>query len=443
MNYIKATKRLTALLLASVAISSVSGSTTIFAEEMYEQENYSFTEEAAEGSSILINDEYNPTIRYTDDVDLQSKIVINANTYITPLKKLIGDLNKANTADLKKVAIVSGLDSIDGTIEYTIKSTKPLKSTPSLKLDSEYSGLFNLTSTPLLSGDGTSFTVTIEVKWGEFLKNYINPVSGSSPLSFYVGLFENTVFPDLSFELQTASPLVFKEVPKVKETATISGNVKSCTMKSTDDAITVTYRTDTNKDGIFSSDYTSSNGTLDTTLNVASPKSNTAKFELKGIHKPNPEKPNQQPTKPILPSGPQAVLRLYNPNTGEHLFTTSEAERINLASLGWNVEGNDWSVPATSDYPIYRVYNPNNGDHHYTTSADEVSALVSYGWISEGTKLYSLTAEDDDNIAIYRMYNPNANGAGSHHYTSSEAECAALQAKGWNFEGLAWYGLKQ
>ncbi|MDH6364594.1 hypothetical protein M2139_001581 [Enterococcus sp. PF1-24] len=42
--------------------------------------------------------------------------------------------------------------------------------------------------------------------------------------------------------------------------------------------------------------------------------------------------------------------------------------------------------------------------------------------------------------AIYRLFNPNARDAGSHHYTASQTEVQALLAAGWSSENIGWYG---
>ena len=70
------------------------------------------------------------------------------------------------------------------------------------------------------------------------------------------------------------------------------------------------------------------------------------------------------------------MYRLYNPNSGEHFYTGSEAERDMLTDVGWNYEGIGWFAPTGSGEPVYRTYNPNAGDHHYTMSWDEVEMLV-------------------------------------------------------------------
>lgn len=144
------------------------------------------------------------------------------------------------------------------------------------------------------------------------------------------------------------------------------------------------------------------------------------------------------PSKPTGDSAPVVSYRLYNPNTGEHFYTTNKAEHDMLKSVGWNSEFGTWKLPTKSDYPIYRLYNPNSGDHHYTLNESEKNALVGYGWKDEGIGMYSAA---DDGEVIYRLYNPNAK-VGQHHYTNSKAEKDMLVKAGWNDEGTGWYGLK-
>lgn len=47
-----------------------------------------------------------------------------------------------------------------------------------------------------------------------------------------------------------------------------------------------------------------------------------------------------------------------------------------------------FSLPVAADtinaQPMYRLYNPNSGDHHYMTSAAEKNTLVKIGWRYEG-----------------------------------------------------------
>ena len=132
-----------------------------------------------------------------------------------------------------------------------------------------------------------------------------------------------------------------------------------------------------------------------------------------------------------------AMYRLYNPNGGEHFYTSSVVERSNLVSLGWQQEGIGWIAPSSSSTPVYRLYNPNGGDHHYTLSAEERDGLVALGWRYEGIGWYS---DDSKSVPLYRQYNPNAT-SGSHNFTTSAEERDWLISLGWNDEGIAWYGI--
>ena len=133
-----------------------------------------------------------------------------------------------------------------------------------------------------------------------------------------------------------------------------------------------------------------------------------------------------------------AMYRLYNPNSGEHFYTSDEKEKDNVVAAGWQYEGVAWYAPNTSKLPVYRVYNPNAGDHHYSLSKKECDDLVKLGWKYEGIAWYS---DEEEGTVLYRLYNPNCTGAGAHHYTMSAKEKADLVSIGWKDEGTAWYGL--
>lgn len=146
-----------------------------------------------------------------------------------------------------------------------------------------------------------------------------------------------------------------------------------------------------------------------------------------------------------------SLYRLYNPFTGEHLYTISKSERDHLADVGWVKEGGELIEGAPSvgqvfspkvdpghlNPPVYRLYNPYvpGGDHHYTTDKAEYDALVEVGWTGEGIAFYSAPFTG---MPRYRLYNPYAQ-TGAHHYTCSESEVEALVELGWKSEGVAWY----
>lgn len=128
------------------------------------------------------------------------------------------------------------------------------------------------------------------------------------------------------------------------------------------------------------------------------------------------------------------MYRMYNPNTGEHVFTTDKNEYTYQTTQGpWNAEGQAWVAPSEGRQ-MYRLYNPNADDHHYTSSQKEYDYLASVGWQKEGPKWNSAEKDDDGAILIHRLYNPNAEKAGAHHYTMDTREKDYLDGIGWNVE---------
>ena len=139
------------------------------------------------------------------------------------------------------------------------------------------------------------------------------------------------------------------------------------------------------------------------------------------------------------PAGKIRMLRLYNPNTGEHFYTGNEKEKDFLVTAGWTFEGGGFYALTKSDKPVYRLYNPIAGDHHYTGSAKERDYLITGGWKYEGIAWYASNAQDG--VKMYRLYNPNAE-TGTHHFTTSEKEKENLEKLGWKYEGIAFYACK-
>lgn len=123
------------------------------------------------------------------------------------------------------------------------------------------------------------------------------------------------------------------------------------------------------------------------------------------------------------------VYRIYNPNSGEHLFTENHNEIRTLVNAGWKFEGAAW--PSSGDRTVYRLYNPNTGDHHYTADLNEYRLLGTKGWRQED----AVWSVDPGTVTIYRVYNPNAK-TGIHHFTTSQSEAKALVSKGWMDEGM-------
>lgn len=129
-----------------------------------------------------------------------------------------------------------------------------------------------------------------------------------------------------------------------------------------------------------------------------------------------------------------AVYRAYNPNNGEHLYTTNYGEFKHITRIGWDDEGIAFMTEATQGNPLYRVYNPNNGLHHYTIDSNEKNRLVALGWRNEGVAFY--ISKNPQSMPVYRIYNPNG---GQHHYTMDANEALALISMGWDNEGIAFF----
>lgn len=141
----------------------------------------------------------------------------------------------------------------------------------------------------------------------------------------------------------------------------------------------------------------------------------------------------------LLGSG--EMYRVYNPNSGEHFYTSNKAEKDHLVNLGWKYEGIGWKAPTVSNYPVYRLYNANGGEHHYTMNAAEKNNLVKLGWKYEGIGWFSADPNDSNSVPLLREYNPNA-FSNNHNYTTNSNEHSWLVGLGWKDEGKAWYATK-
>jgi hypothetical protein len=84
-----------------------------------------------------------------------------------------------------------------------------------------------------------------------------------------------------------------------------------------------------------------------------------------------------------------ALLRMYRPASGDHLYTISVGERDNaVGEFGYVDEGVACQVFATAGpgtTALLRVYNEASGDHFYTISvAERDNAVAADGYVDEG-----------------------------------------------------------
>lgn len=241
------------------------------------------------------------------------------------------------------------------------------------------------------------------------------------------------------------------QMPGGNESTSSVSLSKGDTITITDESGTVLYTTTAKKAAnsvIFSSEDLVSGSTY--TLNVNGSAVATATVGESGNSGTQPggqqpgENEGQQPPQEEQQEKPEqqktagsSVYRFYNTNTGEHFYSTSEAEKQNLIKAGWSYEGVAYNAAdEKTGTALYRVCNPYTGDHHYTTNKSEATYLISIGWRDEGTAFY---VKASGNTPVYRLYNPNATVAGAHHYTADYNEYQSLIKAGWNDEGICWY----
>lgn len=96
------------------------------------------------------------------------------------------------------------------------------------------------------------------------------------------------------------------------------------------------------------------------------------------------------------------MYRLYNPATGEHLYTEDTNERdVLTGEYEWEDEGVAWKALKKSDTPVFRLFNRVTGEHYYTADEDEKDELSEGDWNYEGIAWYSDDVETDP---VLRMY---------------------------------------
>ena len=130
-----------------------------------------------------------------------------------------------------------------------------------------------------------------------------------------------------------------------------------------------------------------------------------------------------------------SMYRMYDPNSGEHVYTGSDEERDNLVAAGWNYEGVGFTFPMTTGLPVYRLYDPVTGEHLYTMDEAEKATLMAAGWNFEGVAFNSCPEKE---VPQYRLHNPNET-RGAYHFTASTEERDYLLSIGWEDQGIGWY----
>lgn len=151
--------------------------------------------------------------------------------------------------------------------------------------------------------------------------------------------------------------------------------------------------------------------------------------------------PSSAPASSVTPSAASTgqaieneIYRVYNPRSGQRVYTGSTRERDGLVEAGWYDEGVAWTSLSSSQTPIYRLYSPHTGQHHYTINNAERTGLLQQNWKDEGIAGYS---DENGSVAVYRLYN-SSDSSTAYVLTTSEEEKATLIASGFRDEGIVF-----
>lgn len=431
-----------ATILATIAATNLGTPLMISAEDLFDEVAYGFSEET---STSLKTNCYQ--VKQFGNFKTVDTITIPGTEYKNLIKTKISkiDVKEVNSGSESPYVSLTGLNELKGKVVYNFTSTLPISTDgldpvdmvdyygKAVKINKNESEWIDPTSGNKAKG----IRVVFDVKWGQLASLHNLP---------YLEEFESTSMPDLNIDVNIKN-LKLAEKQELNKSFTLSASIEKYTISTefgTPLRIQYSKYTDPDKFGESVKKYYSGETSFseDVTTNLQSSYANIRVGDKTLFNNVGSGSSQTRPSRPSTDSidkDRMIVLRLYNPATGEHLFTTNAAERVQLVSNGWKNEFCEWDTPTSSDAPIYRLCNPNNDDHHYTTNPEEKDMLVQLGWRYEGTPFYS--AENGEGIPVYRLYNPNTTDLGSHHYTSSQEERDALRSFGWNYEGIAWYGL--
>lgn len=133
---------------------------------------------------------------------------------------------------------------------------------------------------------------------------------------------------------------------------------------------------------------------------------------------------------------PNAVYRLYNKGTGNHLLTSSSTEVCIATSIGYLFDGLIMNSEQSNGVPVFRL--ESRGRYLFTSSVSERDAAVSqFGYRLEGVGFNGVNPSSNPTEArpVYRLINFN----GTYNYTISSYERDAMIKYGYRYEGVAFY----
>ncbi len=140
-------------------------------------------------------------------------------------------------------------------------------------------------------------------------------------------------------------------------------------------------------------------------------------------------------TDPGLP----VAFRLYDPMTGNHVFTASFPEANTFVAQGWEFESIPFAVNPQdpSAQNVYRLYHPTQNGYLLTMSELERNQAIALGYVDQGIAFTALDQPSSlGSEPVYRFFSPASTG---HLYTTSALDQEQLPALGYQFEGVAFY----
>ena len=136
------------------------------------------------------------------------------------------------------------------------------------------------------------------------------------------------------------------------------------------------------------------------------------------------------------------VMRLYNPVTYKHFYTTSICE-VEIVSKGlkYIFEGTAfYQTSASSPYAVvvHRLYNPSTRLHLWATTQEDINtATQSAGYRYEGPAYWVVKPEVPKSVVVHRLYNPSTY---MHLWVTTQEEInIATSQAGYRYEGPAFW----
>ena len=138
-----------------------------------------------------------------------------------------------------------------------------------------------------------------------------------------------------------------------------------------------------------------------------------------------------------------AIYRLFNTNTGVHLYTANPVERDSVIQnlSNYQYEGISYFAAKSNEgIPVYRLYNPIVDGHFYTVSEAERDSVIQNdpNYVLEGQAFTAFDSQVAGTVPVYRFFIPDS---GAYFYTTSEAERESIitNLPNYQFQEVAFY----